>query len=1411
MFTIPFSRHSRRPRSQAYRAALPLTGALLALAATFAAAQSVPVPFAGTLAGGGTVCATSLPVFAVSGTGAKYGDGCPATQAVLNTPVAVATDSFGNVFVADQTYQLIRVIYNGGTALATALATSNVQNPGLIPVKGNIYTIAGGITATPTEGTKYCNQAGTGVIGTGSQLDNCPASESEQGPRGLATDADGNLFIASVSPSSQVRVLYVGGTAAAKLITLQNPAVTSPIPGYVYNLGGANASSYTGDNASAIKATMNTPRGIFVDANENVYFADQLNLAIRRIDSTTGFISTVAGHNAGSVSSCSAVTSVGDGAAASSATLACPYGLTIDQYGNIFIAEAGNGGTVPGRVRVVYEGGTLPGIPSPTVGYIYTYAGATAGTTGALAATFQQVFGVTLDSEGYLYVTDYRTGSTGSNRIWRIDPTNGNIAAIAGNGGSALTAGNHCNGLTTGPTATTTRGDGCPATQAYLTIPAQALGFTTNGTFYVTDRGNNVIRSMTYNNNFPATATGSSATQALAFLYATGSLPITETFTVQGSSTSDYSDAGSDTCALNTTLATATTCVVNVKFAPTAAGQREGSLNIASATATIAAQTLNGIGTAPVLTISPGTASTLGTGLQPLSVSTDQAGNINISDGKGKQVLRTTIAGAPPTAYITGLGTPRQTTTDSFGNVFVADSTNNVIVEETFAGASVNLGTGLAAPQGVAADFYGNLFVADTGNNRLLYLSPLSGSQIAVALSGFTLNAPTALAIDATGDLFLLDTNGTRLLEIPLGQAAQQITLPSGAIPTALAFDPAGDLYLADKISGSILFVAMGGTAATRLVTGLTTPVGVAVSNTGNLFVADSSAASIASYNNAVNSTVFPTTNLQLTSLPTTLTLSNAGNTAATLSTPTFVETGSASTFPASGTPTCTAALALAPGATCNQAFVFSPTVSGSPTAKVVFSDTAGQSVTANFSGLTTNLILTNTTITLTNTGVVDYGQTAVFSVTMTPKSTGSAAPGGMITLLVDGSTYATQNVGTSPFTFNGTLSIGIHVVAANYSGDSIYAASNASTSITIGKALTAIQASYAQSAAGAVLSAVVTETSTGALAPTGNVMFYVDGLVKATVPVGTGTVSTTVLIADGTHSYYATYVGDTNYATSTSTTQTLIVARTATSITLTSTPGSPGGIAGLQLTATITPAGAGTPSGSIAFTNGSAALGSITLTGPLTVTLTTTTTSYPAYTFTATYSGDGLFDPSSVTITMGADFVVVMPTTAYGVPNGGQVVATATIMPINGYTGTLTAACTNLPANALCRFQPVLVSVLATANSSLAVEVFAGVNPNVGVLAPMPFSMRQRAFWALLLLAPVAFTMRRRKRSLPALLAMVFFVLLPSLSGCGASKTPAASNATFLSPDGQSTVTLTLTDANHVARSATFTLSVIN
>jgi len=1401
------------------RGLVPLTATFLALASISLQAQSVPIPFAATYAGGGPVCSASLPVYTVSGTGgAKYGDGCPATQATFNAPVGIVTDSLGNLFVADQTNMLVRVVYNQGAALAAAIAAANVQNLGLVPVKGNIYTLAGGVTSTPVN--RFCSQGTTGASGNTSSLDGCPATQSEQGPRGLAVDADGNVFISSVSPSSEIRVVYVGGIAAAKLITLENPTVTSPQVGYVYTIAGSNSSAYTGDGALAIKAALNTPRGIFVDANENVYFADNFNNAIRRVDSTTGFISTVAGHNAGSVSSCSAVTSVGDGAAATNATLACPYGLTFDQFGNMFIAEAGTASaTTLGRVRVVYAGGTLPGIVSPTVGNIYTYAGGlpipggTAITT-AQSTAFQEIFGVSIDPAGYLYISDFRYSTSGSDHIWRVDPVTGAIASIAGNSGTAvLTTPARCSG-TTGPTNTDKYGDGCPATQAYIQGPQEGVAFDARGNLYVNDRMNNLVRVLSYGNNFPATAVGSSVTQPIAFLYPAASTPTSETFTTQGATTTDFSDAGGDTCALNTALVTATTCVDYIKFAPTAAGARPGSVSISSATATLATQRLIGIGSSPVLTIDPGTAVTLGSSLQPVSVSADTVGNVNLSDAKAKQILRTTIAGATPTAYITNLGSPHQTATDSYGNLFVADSTNNNIVERLAASSTqITLGTGLSAPQGVAADNLGNLLIADTGNNRLVYLSPITGGQANFPTPGFTLSAPTYLALDAAGNLFLIDSANTRVLEIPVGATPQLITLPAGTVSTAIAFDAAGDTYIADKTTGNILLLPVGSTTATALVTGLTSPTGVAVGPSGNLFVADSAATSVAGYNRNLNTSTFTTTNIALTSLPVTLTLGSIGNVAATLATPPFTETGSAAAFPSSGTPTCTAALVMAPGATCTQTFVFKPTVPGAQSAQVVFASTTSQTATANFNAIATNLILTTTGLTLGGSGTVNYGQTATYTVTLTPNSSGSSAPTGTISFIVDGNAPIKQTVSTNPYTFPVSLTVGTHSIAAVYNGDTIYAGSNASTSITVGKAVTTTTASFAQSASGITLGAVVTPANVGAATFTGNVQFIVDGAVKATVPVGTGTVSTTVLVADGTHAYLATYVGDANYAASSSTSQSLTVTRAATTLALTSTPVSTNGAGGLLLSAKLTTMGAGTPTGTVVFTNNGTTLGTITLTSSGTAAFTTAGTSFPTYAFTASYSGDGLFQPSTVTITQGPDFVVTTPPSVIGVPQGGQVLVSVAVTPINGYSGSLSAACTNLPVNSLCRFSPTPLFVTAPASTTLTVQVFAGVNPAVAGVSQPNFGRASQTALALLLLSPFAFSLRRRngkrRTFIPALMALALLAMPPALlTGCG-NKTPANSSASFSTPIGNYAITLTMTDANDVSRSTVININV--
>src|SRR5580704_16178262 len=103
--------------------------AALALGMTSAAAQAqtaVPVPMMSNSIGlapgsGSTACTGDIPTFAVSPGPVHYGDGCVGNQATLSAPYSVSTDSLGNLYISDYNHFALRVLYNGGAALAAAI------------------------------------------------------------------------------------------------------------------------------------------------------------------------------------------------------------------------------------------------------------------------------------------------------------------------------------------------------------------------------------------------------------------------------------------------------------------------------------------------------------------------------------------------------------------------------------------------------------------------------------------------------------------------------------------------------------------------------------------------------------------------------------------------------------------------------------------------------------------------------------------------------------------------------------------------------------------------------------------------------------------------------------------------------------------------------------------------------------------------------------------------------------------------------------------------------------------------------------------------------------------------------------------------------------------------------------------
>ncbi len=253
-------------------------------------------------------------------TGHANGNG---TSASFYYPYGVAVDSTGNVYVADTSNSLIRIIGSGAavsTLTGQAGVTGSLNGPATaalfsypsgvaVDSSGNIYVadtdnhfirkfLPGGDVTT------LAGQAGV----TGSS--NGPGSASSfYYPNGVAVDSSGNVYVADTS-NSLIREIAPDGTVS----TL------------------AGQAGVTGSmNGSVASASFSFPDGVAVDNYGNVYVADTGNQLIRKI--TSGTVSTLAGQ-AGTVGHAD-----GTGTGAS---FNYPQGIAVDSAGNVYVADTGN-------------------------------------------------------------------------------------------------------------------------------------------------------------------------------------------------------------------------------------------------------------------------------------------------------------------------------------------------------------------------------------------------------------------------------------------------------------------------------------------------------------------------------------------------------------------------------------------------------------------------------------------------------------------------------------------------------------------------------------------------------------------------------------------------------------------------------------------------------------------------------------------------------------------------------------------------------------------------------------------------------------------------------------------------------------------------------------------------------------
>ena len=271
----------------------------------------------------------SIETFAGTGTPGHRGDGGAATNAQLANPFGVATDAFGNIFIADTNNNKIRVVNSTGiitTIAGTGLLGSSGDggaaiNASLSQPKAVAIDSYGNVFIADTNNCKIrvvksttgniTTFAGTGANGNGG--DGGLATNSQLSyPRGVATDAFGNVFISDTN-NNNIRVVNSAG-----IIT---------------TIAGTGTPGYSGDGGMATNAQLSYPQSVVVDMSGNVYIPDQGNNIVRLVTNGTRIITTFAGgySNYGSL---------GDGGAATDAHLSYPGGLAIDVIGgNIIIAD----------------------------------------------------------------------------------------------------------------------------------------------------------------------------------------------------------------------------------------------------------------------------------------------------------------------------------------------------------------------------------------------------------------------------------------------------------------------------------------------------------------------------------------------------------------------------------------------------------------------------------------------------------------------------------------------------------------------------------------------------------------------------------------------------------------------------------------------------------------------------------------------------------------------------------------------------------------------------------------------------------------------------------------------------------------------------------------------------------------
>ncbi len=457
-----------------------------------------------------------ISTYAGTGSEGWAGDGGPASEAKLKKPQDLAMNKDKTVLyiggnnvvrkvdletdiidaVAGDEYVWDRVTNIGGDAIdanigwTQGVAVDNDGNIYLALRQANCIGIIDGENGKLNiwGQTRDLDDATAGIRGFYGDGDNVDNAKFDA-PWGIDVDPQGNIYVADIyhgrirriDKESKIIDTHAGGYSGDGLpvsdalfrpnyITIDNDGniyFTEDLnhtvrkvdaqTGIISTIAGNGGRGYSGNNGPATEAELYEPQGLAIDASGNVYVADKKNHSVRKIEKATGKIKNFAGTGTAPFGD----EDIKDGGAATNALLNEPVGLAFDADGNLYIADSKNH-----RVRKV-----------GTDGNISTVAGTgEAGLDGdngpATEAQLNEPVSVGFDADGFLYIVEAQ-----NHAVRMVMPATGTIMSYAGGGGEGYS------------------GDGGLAMVAQLNLPAD-IAVDQNGNKYIADTENHCIRKV---------------------------------------------------------------------------------------------------------------------------------------------------------------------------------------------------------------------------------------------------------------------------------------------------------------------------------------------------------------------------------------------------------------------------------------------------------------------------------------------------------------------------------------------------------------------------------------------------------------------------------------------------------------------------------------------------------------------------------------------------------------------------------------------------------------------------------------------------------------------------------------------------------------------------------------------------